>query len=35
MSTYSEMFLEYAKNPPNKGILQHPTVIYREENRSC
>ena len=32
---YSETFLEYAKNPPNKGILEGATVRYFEENRNC
>lgn len=32
---YTETFLEYAKNPPNKGILDGPTVRYFEENRNC
>ncbi|MDP2104120.1 MAG: iron-sulfur cluster assembly scaffold protein, partial [Candidatus Gracilibacteria bacterium] len=32
---YSDTFLEYAKNPPNRGILEDPTVKYFEENRSC
>lgn len=32
---YSEIFLEYAKNPPNKGILEGATVRHFEENRNC
>ncbi|MDD5377378.1 MAG: iron-sulfur cluster assembly scaffold protein [Candidatus Gracilibacteria bacterium] len=32
---YSETFLEYAKNPPNKGILEGATIRHFEENRSC
>ena len=32
---YSDTFLEYAKNPPNRGILENPTIKYFEENRSC
>lgn len=32
---YSDTFLEYAKNPPNRGILESPTIKYFEENRSC
>lgn len=32
---YSETFLEYAKNPPNKGILEGATIEHFEENRSC
>ncbi len=29
------MFLEYAKNPPNKGIIENATVSHFEENRTC
>lgn len=32
---YSEIFLEYAKNPPNKGILESATIKHFEENRNC
>lgn len=32
---YSDLFLEYAKNPPNKGILEDATIRHFEENRSC
>lgn len=32
---YSETFLEYAKNPPNKGILDDATIRHFEENRNC
>lgn len=32
---YSEIFLEYAKNPPNKGILEGATIRHFEENRNC
>jgi len=32
---YTETFLEYAKNPPNKGILKDITIRHFEENRSC
>lgn len=32
---YTETFLEYAKNPPNKGILADATIRHFEENRSC
>jgi len=32
---YSDTFLEYAKNPPNRGILEDATIRYSEENRSC
>lgn len=35
MILYSDTFLEYAKNPPNRGILESPTIKYFEENRSC
>jgi NifU-like protein involved in Fe-S cluster formation len=35
MSEYSETFLEYAKNPPNKGKMEGATVSHFEENRSC
>ena len=35
MSLYSETLLEYAKNPPNKGILKDATIEYSETNRSC
>jgi NifU-like protein involved in Fe-S cluster formation len=32
---YTETFLEYAKNPPNRGILESPTIRHFEENRNC
>ncbi|MDD5197795.1 MAG: iron-sulfur cluster assembly scaffold protein [Candidatus Gracilibacteria bacterium] len=32
---YTETFLEYAKNPPNKGILEGATIEHFEENRNC
>ncbi len=32
---YTETFLEYAKNPPNKGILTDATIRHFEENRNC
>lgn len=35
MSSVDAVFLEYAKNPPNKGILENPTVSHFEENRTC
>jgi NifU-like protein involved in Fe-S cluster formation len=36
MNTGSEAWLlEYAKNPPNKGGMQDPTIKYHESNRSC
>lgn len=31
----SALILEYAKNPPNKGIILNPTFSYSEKNRSC
>lgn len=34
-SDASALILEYAKNPPNKGTLEHPTFSYKESNRSC
>ena len=35
MSLYSEMFMEYAKNPPNRGRIEGATMSHFEENRSC
>ncbi len=35
MAENDGMFLEYAKNPPNKGILENATVTHFEENRTC
>ncbi|MFZ4461219.1 MAG: iron-sulfur cluster assembly scaffold protein [Patescibacteria group bacterium] len=35
MSLYSDTILEYAKNPPNKGILPSATFSHHEMNRSC
>ncbi len=35
MSEYSELFLEYAKNPPNRGRMESATVSHFEENRTC
>lgn len=35
MSEYSALFLEYAKDPPNKGKMENATVSHFEENRSC
>ncbi len=32
---YTETFLEYAKNPPNRGILEGATIRHFEENRNC
>ncbi|MDD2891665.1 MAG: iron-sulfur cluster assembly scaffold protein [Candidatus Gracilibacteria bacterium] len=34
-AVYTEIFLEYAKNPPNKGILEDATIKHFEENRNC
>lgn len=34
-AVYTETFLEYAKNPPNKGILESATIEHFEENRNC
>lgn len=34
-AVYTETFLEYAKNPPNKGILEGATIRHFEENRNC
>ena len=35
MSENDGLFLEYAKYPPNKGILENATVRHFEENRTC
>lgn len=35
MSEADAMFLEYAKNPPNKGRVENATVSHFEENRTC
>ncbi len=35
MSLYSDTILEYAKNPPNKGMIDAPTFSHHEMNRSC
>jgi len=35
VSLYSETFMEYAKNPPNRGRIEVATVEHFEENRSC
>jgi nitrogen fixation protein NifU and related proteins len=29
------LIIEYSRNPPNKGILEAPTVRHRESNRIC
>lgn len=30
-----EILTYYSKTPPNRGALQDPTLVYKEENRSC
>jgi nitrogen fixation protein NifU and related proteins len=35
MSLHSEVLLEYAKNPPNKGIIVWANLVHAETNRSC
>lgn len=30
-----ELIIEYSQNPPNKGILEHASIRYRETNRVC
>lgn len=35
MSDVDGLFLEYAKNPPNKGVLENATARHFEENRVC
>ncbi len=30
-----DLIIEYSQNPPNKGILKHATIRYRESNRIC
>lgn len=35
MTLYSDMFMEYAKNPPNRGRMEDATIVHFEENRSC
>ena len=34
-SLYSDTIIEYAKTPPNRGVMFEPTVSYNEENRNC
>lgn len=29
------LMLEYAKNPPNKRVMDAPTFSHHEHNRSC
>ena len=31
----SDLIIEYSSNPPNKGILEHADIRYREANRVC
>ena len=31
----SDLIIEYSSNPPNKGILEHADIRYRETNRVC
>jgi len=35
LDVYNETILAYAKNPPNKTILENPSVVHHEENRTC
>ena len=30
-----DLIIEYSQNPPNKGILEHASIHYRETNRVC
>jgi nitrogen fixation protein NifU and related proteins len=31
----ADLIIEYSSNPPNKGILDHANIRYRETNRVC
>lgn len=31
----ADLIIEYSRNPPNKEVLQNPTIRYREANRVC
>ncbi len=31
----ADLIIEYSRNPPNKEILENPTIRYREANRVC
>jgi NifU-like protein involved in Fe-S cluster formation len=31
----SDLIIEYSSNPPNKGMLEHADIRYREANRVC
>lgn len=33
--TSQELIIEYSQNPPNKGMMENPTIRYREVNRVC
>lgn len=33
--TSQELIIEYSQNPPNKGMMENPTIRYREINRVC
>jgi NifU-like protein involved in Fe-S cluster formation len=35
LDVYNETILAYAKNPPNKNILENASVVHHEENRTC
>lgn len=30
-----DFIIEYSQNPPNKGIIEHASIRYRESNRVC
>lgn len=30
-----ELIIEYSQNPPNKGVMENPTIHYHEVNRVC
>ena len=31
----ADLIIEYSSNPPNKGMLEHADIRYREANRVC
>jgi NifU-like protein involved in Fe-S cluster formation len=33
--TSQELIIEYSQNPPNKRMMENPTIRYREVNRVC
>jgi len=35
LDLYNDTILAYAKNPPNKNILENASVMHHEENRTC